>query len=212
MTKFFRKKIVRYDIFFVTYDKITPDSLLSSTSSDTHLVHTRCTPGVLPLGSASFGRLRRSHSGVCARRPYHHSLGPLSPLVAFSVALRGATPAGPPTFGAPPAGPSVADICIGRASRVFLRRLYGSSSGSLRFAAPPIAPGALCGRLTPCSGTRVVRLFRPAGDRGAPPFSLSARVSRVWRLMPAWCRAIQLSGTQPNSRITRPHCFCIGRV
>lgn len=54
--------------------------------------------------------------------------------------------------------------------RVFLRRLCGSSTGSLRFAAPPIAPGALCGRLPPCSGTGVPPVSALAGGRGVPPF------------------------------------------
>lgn len=40
----------------------------------------------------------------------------------------------------------------------------------LRVAAPPIAPGAHCGRLSPCSGTGGPPVFALAGDRGVPPF------------------------------------------
>lgn len=40
----------------------------------------------------------------------------------------------------------------------------------IRFAAPPIVPGAHCGRLSPCSGTSVPPVFALAGDRGVPPF------------------------------------------
>lgn len=38
---------------------------------------------------------------------------------------------------------------------------------------PPIAPGAHCGRLSPCSGTGVPPVFALAGDRGVPPFKTS---------------------------------------
>ena len=85
MTKFFRKKIVKYDIFFVTYGKTRIDHKTSSRSART-----------FSEGSASVGRLRRSHSGACTGRLHHHPPGARLPLVAFAIAMRGVTPAASP--------------------------------------------------------------------------------------------------------------------
>ena len=58
-------------------------------------------------------------------------------------------------------------ITFERMSRVILRRLYGSSTGLLRIAAPPIAPGAHCGGYR-LARAQVCRLFSPYGRPGRP--------------------------------------------
>lgn len=69
-------------------------------------------------------------------------------------------------------------FCIVLPLLIFLRRLYGSSTGSLRFAAPPIAPKVPigdCFRIP--SGTGVPPMSPLWGDWGVPPFLCSIDMS-----------------------------------
>ena len=60
-------------------------------------------------------------------------------------------------------------FCIAHSGRFYVA-FAAPLPARLRFAAPPIAPGALCGRLSPCSGKVRAAFFALAGDRGVPPF------------------------------------------